>query len=372
MAIKNIHTARAKARLLIVASLVLTIIGILFVYSASAAYAQQRFGDGAYYLKRHILGVALGLIGAVFLACIPLRVLKRLTPTLFIVALLLTAATLIPGLGVKVHGSRRWLRMPGAPVQPSEALKYAAILMLAGICARYEYVERRFLRRYGSLALILGAVAGVLLLQPDFGMTVTIVATGLLLLFASYTDWQYVLFCGAGLLPLAALLVALEPYRLKRLLVFLDPWADPQGAGFQVIQSLIAVGSGGFWGAGFGNSRQKLFYLPMQHTDFIFAVIAEEIGFVGCAFLIIVFMLFAYAGISLALRLRDSYARYAVLGYTFVVSLQTITNMAVAIGLFPTKGIGLPFISGGNSSLIGVLAFLGVAWRAAVEEDRGL
>lgn len=343
------------------------LVGLVFIYAASSVFAQEKKGDDTFFVKRQLFGVALGLLGAFIVSRISLRRLKKLAPILFACALLLTAATRVPGLGVRIHGAARWIRLPGMVLQPSEFLKYAAIIMMAALLSRYEGVERFIIRRYGFMLGILALSAIALLLQPDFGMSATIALTGFCLLFIAYPDWRYVLLLGLSALPVAGILVYKEPYRLKRLLVFLDPWADPQGAGFQIIQSLIAIGSGGVTGLGIGNSRQKFFYLPMQHTDFIFSIIAEEVGLLGSTALIVLFMVLSFLGMKLAWMLKDAFARYLVLGFTIVTTLQVIINCAVAIGMFPTKGIGLPFVSYGNSSLVCAIAFLGIIVRATQE-----
>lgn len=346
----------------------LVLIGLLFIYAASSIYASERLGDSGYYVKRQALRALLGfaVAGAVFF--IPLAFVRRYALLIFGGVLLVTALTLVPGLGVKIHGSRRWVSLLGFSFQPSEMLKYATLLIIAAHAARYEGTARNVIKRYGMIALPVALAAGILLLQPDFGMALTIVATQLLILFIAFPDWRYVVFAGLALLPAVALLVYMEPYRLRRMLVFLDPWADPRGAGFQIIQSLIAIGSGGLCGLGIGNSRQKFFYLPMQHTDFIFSIIAEEIGFLGCLTLFFLFFMFLYLGMRIATSLRDPFARYLFLGFVLLNTLQAVVNICVAIGMFPTKGIGLPLVSYGNSSLLCTLSFLGLLVRA-VKED---
>jgi cell division protein FtsW len=200
----------------------------------------------------------------------------------------------------------------------------------------------------------------VLLLQPDFGMTVTLCLTGIFMAFIAGLNLKHLGITLSGLIPIALILVYIKPYRFKRIMTFLNPWSDPQGAGFQIIQSFIAIGSGKFWGIGIGQSKQKFFYLPMQHTDFIFSIIAEEIGFAGSLFIITLFALMLYAGLRLALTQEDLFARYTICGFVILLSLQASINIAVATGLVPTKGLGLPFISYGNSALVATLAMLGV------------
>ncbi len=338
----------------------LVLIGLIFVYSSSSVYALEFAHDAAYFFKKQLLGLVLGCIAAIVLSRLSLNRLYRLTPYIFLGALALTMLTFIPGFAHRIHGSSRWLNLGGVMFQPSELLKWAVVLYTAAALARKEDLHKSMVKRYIPVLLVLITVSLVLLKQPDFGLMVTIGATVLCLLFIAYSDWKYVLALLAAAIPVGGLLIYLEPYRLKRMITFLNPWQDPQGAGFQVIQSLIAVGSGRLCGVGISHSRQKFFYLPMQHTDFIFSIIAEETGFLGSFFVIFLYLALLYQGMRLAWELAAPFARYVVLGFTIMVNLQAIINIAVAVGLFPTKGIGLPFVSYGNSSLLCSVAMLGI------------
>lgn len=337
----------------------LLIIGIVFVYSSSSIYAYERLGDSAYFAKRHLFGIALGLCGAFLCRIMPVSFFKRIAPFTFLFALFLTALTLLPIFAQTIHGSSRWLRLGFVTLQPSELLKYAFILYLA------YFFEKKgsgilALRTYIQFLCILGITACLLLLQPDFGMTVTLCITGIILAFIAGIRTKHLVSTLLCLLPITLTLVWLKPYRIKRILIFLNPWADPQGSGFQIIQSFIAIGSGSLWGVGVGQSKQKFFYLPMQHTDFIFSIIAEEIGFIGSCLVIMLFMLFLYAGLRLAFNQEQLFERYTICGCVVLLSLQALINIAVTTGLVPTKGIGLPFISYGNSSLASTVAIVGL------------
>lgn len=353
----------------LVATLVL--IGFIFIYSASSVYAMTYAHDPAFFVKKQLIGLVIGTCAALVCMLLPLRVLYVLTPLMFFGALCLTLLTLVPGLAVHMHGSSRWLRLGPLQFQPSEALKCASVLYVAHIVSRKYWLTRSIVRRYVPVLLVLGLSAVVLLKQPDFGSAVAIAASSLLLVFIAYHDWYLVVgLIGVGFVG-ATVLVLSEPYRLKRVLTFLDPWRDPQGAGFQVIQSLIAVGSGGLLGVGVSHSSQKFFYLPMQHTDFIFSIIAEETGFAGAAVLVCLYAALLYQCVRLALGAHSAFGRFAILGFAFLVGIQALVNMAVSVGLFPTKGIGLPFISYGNSSLMCFLAMAGVVIRCAVDRQMG-
>ncbi len=339
---------------------VLVVIGLVFIYSSSSVYALEYAHDAAYFVKKQLVGLLLGLIVAVMCSRVPMRIFYQLAPWFFLATVFLTLLTLVPGISYRMHGSSRWIHFAGFSFQPSELLKWAVVLYIAYLLARKEYMIKKPYRRYVPILLVLAFVSAVLLKQPDFGLMVTLGATIIALFFIAYPDWKYVLGLICAAIPVLGLLIYLEPYRLKRVLIFLNPWSDPQGAGFQIIQSLIAIGSGGFFGVGISHSHQKFFYLPMQHTDFIFSIIAEETGFLGAVLLISLYIVFLYTGLRLSWHVEDAFSRYVIQGFVLLVSIQAIINMAVAVGLFPTKGIGLPFVSYGNSSLLCSLTMLGV------------
>ncbi len=345
----------------------LIICGIVFIYSASSVYALERLGCAHYYAKKHIIGLILGISSFIFTFFLPIDFIKKVTPYCFLLSLCLTALTMLSFFSHTVHGSSRWLKIGSFTFQPSELLKFAFILYLAYFFAKKAENKATLAAVYIPFLCILGITSFVLLIQPDFGMTITLCATGILLAFIAGVRAKHLATTLALLMPIILFLIYLKPYRIKRILTFLNPWADPQGAGFQIIQSFIAIGAGELWGIGIGQSKQKFFYLPMQHTDFIFAIIAEETGFIGSVLVITLFMIFLYAGLQLALSKRDPFARYTICGFVILLSLQALINIAVATGLVPTKGIGLPFISYGNSSLVSTLAMLGVVLRMIKE-----
>jgi len=340
--------------------ILLCIIGLIFVYSSSSIYALERFGSASYFAKKHMIGLMLGLIGVSVLQVIPLQTIKRATPLSFGIALLLTFCTLIPRLSHKIHGSQRWLSLAGFSFQPSELLKITLVLYLAYLLTPSKQYSHWNRLSFAQFIIILASITGILLKQPDFGLAITLIATGCIMLFIARLHSKKLLITSAAFIPVAAILVLLKPYRLKRILIFLNPWNDPQGAGFQIIQSLIAIGSGGLTGVGISNSKQKFFYLPMQHTDFIFPIIAEEIGFIGSLVIIFLYLFLLYTGLRLAWQLHDTFCSYATIGFIVLINLQAIINFYVTTGLVPTKGIGLPFISYGNTALLCSILMIGL------------
>jgi cell division protein FtsW len=259
-----------------------------------------------------------------------------------------------------LNGSHRWVRIGSVTFQPSELLKMTFIAYIAYLINKKQYRITSLMQGYVPLLLTLAITAGILLKQPDFGQTVTLSITAFMLFFIAQCNANHLLATIGALIPAGAILILLKPYRIKRIMTFLNPWDDPQGAGFQIIQSLIAIGSGKFSGVGIAHSKQKFFYLPMQCTDFIFSIIAEETGLLGSSFLLLLYVAFLYFGIKVAMQLKNSFAFLTTLGFILLTSLQTVINIFVATGLLPTKGLGLPFISYGNSALICNLCMLGI------------
>ena len=355
---KKQRTADLKVFLGIVATLI--IIGLIFIYSSSSVYALSTFESSHFFVKRQFIGLIIGSIGLLIARFFPLSLLKKLSPLIFLITLGITALTLVPLCAHHVHGSSRWLNLFGLTFQPSELLKNSFIIYLAFFLTKKEKISSSFFHGYLPFLIILALSCIILLKQPDFGLTITLCITACTLLFIAQFNNKHLLITIGALIPVSLTLIFLKPYRLKRIATFLNPWADPQGSGFQIIQSLIAIGSGKYCGVGIANSKQKFFYLPMQHTDFIFSIIAEETGFIGCATLILLYLLFLYFGMRIAWRMHDNFSTFVTLGFVILISLQAIINIAVATCLLPTKGIGLPFISYGNTALVCNLCMIGL------------
>ncbi len=357
-------------RIFLSITIALIIIGTLFIYSASSIYALETFGSSHYFVKKQIYGLLLGIIGCCVARFFPVSFLYRFAPYYIGLIMCLTALTVASPFAVRIHGSGRWLSCAGFSFQPSELLKIGMLLYISYFLSRRTRMKHW--TQYIPFLIICGISGIILLKQPDFGLTVTLMSTIILLLFSAQYNVKYLALAIGILTPITGLLIMMRSYRLQRILTFLNPWLDPQGRGFQIVQSLIAIGSGNWIGTGIAHSKQKFFYLPMQHTDFIFSIIAEETGFIGCLFLITLFILFSYFGIRIARQLQNPFASCAVLGFIIITTLQAYINMAVACGIVPTKGIGLPFVSYGNTALVCNLAMIGLIINFVHENRRHL
>ena len=354
------ENAKSKLVGLLIVSGLLTLIGLIFIYSSSSVYALEQTGNSAYYLKKQLFSVFIGLVLFLICARIPLKKIQTYSPFLVLAALGITLIGFIPRFSLKVHGSSRWLNIAGFSLQPSELLIPCVLLFCAAFLANRTAQQSPIGWHSLRALLLLGLVFGVLLKQPDFGAAVTLFCSIAILLFVTDLGIKYILLLALGALPFIAALVYAKAYRLQRIMIFLNPWADPRGKGFQIIQSLIAIGSGQMWGLGISASRQKFFYLPMHHTDFIFSIIAEETGFMGALGLIILFVLFCYFGIGIALRIKDAFGRLVTLGFVSLITVRAVINLMVSSGLLPTKGLGLPFISYGGSAIMCLFCMLGL------------
>lgn len=340
-----------RQRLAVVTAL-LAAAGVVMIYSASAIQAQEAYGNRWYYLERHAAYLGLGALLGGFVLAMDAQWLRRHLKGLLAVSAVLLVAVLIPGIGYEVSGARRWFRLGFLSFQPSELAQVVVILYLADVLARKQDRLRSFVHGFLPPMLILGTFVGLMLLQPDLGTSVALASVVFLMLFVSGIELIHLGPTLASAIPVLGLLIASKPYRVRRILAFADPWADPHGAGFQLIQSLVAIGTGGLAGVGLGQSRQKLFYLPAAHTDFIFSVIAEELGLLGATAVLGLFLAFVWFGVRVALRTTDLFAQLACLGLTGLIGFKALIHMAVATGLVPTKGLPLPFVSFGGTSLI--------------------
>jgi cell division protein FtsW len=342
------------------AALVLVSIGVVMVYSASAILAADRFGDPHYFLKRQLFWALLGLGGLWAALAVDYRVLERIALPLLGVAALLLVFVLVPAFGQAINGTRRWLRVGGVSFQPVELAKLAFVIFLARFLGRRGAAVEGFWGGAVPPAVIGGVLAALVLRQPDLGNSLTVLALAFALLFLAGARPRHLLLLAAPALPVLAVAVYLAPYRWRRILAFLNPESDPRGSGFQILQSFLAIGSGGLLGRGLGGSKQKLFYLPEPHTDFVFAVIAEELGLIGGVTVVALFMVLIWRGLRAGLRAPDPFGAYLALGLTTMLATEALVNLGVVTGSLPTKGLPLPFVSFGGSALFMTLLSTGI------------
>ncbi len=335
-------------------------VGIVMVYSASAIVAAERFHDPLFFLKKQLFWAALGF-GALWLAMrTDYRRFERWVTPLLVLALGLLVLVLVPPLGQEINGTRRWLRLGPLSVQPVELAKFALVVYLAAFLARRRELVRSFAAGLVPPLVVAALMAGLTVLQPDLGNALALVILALGLAYLAGARLLHMGLIAAAALPVIAVLVAMKPYRWRRMVAFMAPWDDPQGSGFQIIQSFLALGSGGLAGRGLGESKQKLFYLPESHTDFIFAIIGEELGLVGATIVILLFAVLVWRGLRVGLRAPDAFGSFLALGLTLMLATQTLVNLGVVTGMLPTKGLPLPFISFGGSALLTAMFSAGV------------
>ncbi|MFD2212955.1 MULTISPECIES: stage V sporulation protein E [Metabacillus] len=346
--------------ILVILTLLLLTIGLIMVYSASAVWATYKFDDSFFFAKRQLLFAGVGVIAMFFIMNVDYWTWRTWSKMLIIICFFLLIAVLIPGIGMERNGSRSWIGVGAFSIQPSEFMKLAMIAFLAKFLSENQKKITSFKKGLvPSLGLVFTAF-GIIMLQPDLGTGTVMVGTCIVMIFVSGA--RVVHFAWLGLLGVAGFvaLVLSAPYRIKRITSFLDPWEDPLGSGFQIIQSLYAIGPGGLFGQGLGQSRQKFFYLPEPQTDFIFAILAEELGFIGGSLVILLFGLLLWRGVRIALGAPDLYGSFLAIGIITMVAIQVMINIGVVTGLMPVTGITLPFLSYGGSSLTLMLMAMGV------------
>jgi cell division protein FtsW len=352
--------------MLLTATLCLLAAGAVMVYSASSARdLLGQGGDGTAFLVKYVIYGGLGLLALHLLTRVSLERVRALTPTLVFITLGLVFLTLIPGIGVEINGGRRWLGAGPIQFQPSELLKLALVLYAARLLASSPERVKTLKAVAGPLALVVGAGIVLVALQPDLGTALVICMTMTAMLVAGGVPLKHLAYLGAGLVVLVTIFALLEPYRRARLTAFVDPWQDSGGAGFQSVQGQIALGSGGLFGVGLGESVQKIFYLPEAHTDFVLAVVGEELGVAGIAVLLFLYGMIAWAGLRAAKAAKGAYAKLCAAGLTSLILCQATLNVFTVLGLAPLTGVPLPFISYGSSNLMVLLAAMGLLLNIA-------
>jgi len=360
---------RAVRSSVFVIVMLLVAVGIVMIYSASAIYSYSNTGDSLYYLKRHLAYLVIGFFMMLLAMSVRLSAIRSFARPLLGISIALLALVLLPHIGREISGAQRWFRIGAFNFQPSELAKIAIILYMADVIARKGDLMRSFFLGYLPAMVVLGAVVGLILLEPDLGTAVTISVIAFILLFSGGSRGVHILSFVLASIPALYVLIFSAPYRRRRIMAFLNPWADRRGVGFQIIQSFVALGSGGLVGVGLGQSRQKLFYLPASHTDFIFSIVGEELGFIGAISVVPLFALFAWQGMKIVFRTTGVFERIASMGIVSLITFEAVINIGVTAGAFPTKGLPLPFISYGGSGLIFHLMAVGILLNISKSEE---
>lgn len=361
-----------QRQVLMLSAGILFCIGLVMVASASMGVAESLYGSAFYFLIRHLVYLVIGMVAGLVASRVPMSFWQRYSWPLLAMAFLLLLLVLIPGIGKRVNGSMRWIGLGPITMQPSEIAKLMVVVYLSAyLVRRQEEVRSRWAGFIKPMAVVSVAVC-LLLLEPDFGASMVMMSAVLAMLFLAGTPIVQFVALISAVFVMGVLAVIFEPYRMKRLLAFTDPWADQFNSGYQLAQSLIAFGRGEWLGVGLGKSVQKLFYLPEAHTDFVFAVYAEEFGLVGVLFVIALFVLLVRAGLKIGQKAEQNgfhYAAYLAYGIAMLIGVQALVNIGVNTGFFPTKGLTLPLVSYGGSSLIIVFVMLGILVR--IDQETG-
>lgn len=343
-------------------------VGLVQVYSSSYIFAIESYGDGLYFFKRQAIFTLIGIFALVFAVQIPFEKIRKYGWAIWVAATVLLLATFIPGLGVRVGGALRWIQLPlGIRFEPSELLKIAFSFFIASIVCKHQNSLRNV--KWGWIGLMLILPILVLLKQPDFGSFAIILAVGVALLFTFGLSVKYLAACGLAAIPMFYFLVWNVGYRKARVQAFLDPWSDPAQKGFQVIQSMLSIHSGGLTGEGLGQSQGKLFFLPEAHTDFTMAILGEENGFIGICAVLLLFGFVVFRGFRIAIKTEDLFKKTLALGLTITFALSVFINMGVVMGLLPTKGLTMPFLSYGGSSLVIICLMFGILLNIEASEN---
>lgn len=356
---QSVANARAATTLFAVVAALL-VIGLTATTSASSAVAIDQQADGLFFLKRQLLGVGIGVIAMATASRVPYTVYRKAAVPIFLVTVGLLIATLMTGRGASANGAQRWLIFGPVSFQASEVAKFAVIVVLAAVLEKKQRLLGDFGHFVAPVVAVMGTVGLLIMLQPDLGTTIVIAAAALGVILASSTPFRFVLYTGMSGITLATIFAFSAGYRAARITGFRDPWADVQGTGWQLVQSYMALGSGGVTGVGLGASRARWFYLPNAHTDFIFAIIGEETGLIGALVVMLLFVLLAAAGWAIATRAADPFGRMLAIGITVWLTFQAIVNISGVLGVLPITGITLPFVSYGSTAIAVSMGAVGV------------
>ncbi len=347
-------------RALIFVTVLMVIFGIIMVFSASSVVSYKEAGHEFGYIKKQLIFAVLGFVSMILMMKIDYHIIKDYVYPILILSIVLLILVLVPGIAREVNGAKRWIGVFGLSFQPAELAKLSLVIYLAySLTKKYEKIKTLKIGFMPHLVLLL-LMAALMMLQPDFGAAVTVGVIVFIMLFIAGTRIYYILASALAAVPIFYLSIVKVEYRMERITAFLDPWSDPQRSAYQIIQSFLALGSGGLMGTGLGEGTQKLFYIPYAYSDFIFAVIGEELGFIGAIILISGFLIFTVRGMRAARLAPDLFGTYLAVGITALITIEAVLNIGVVTGLFPTKGMTLPFISYGGSSLVTSMTAAGI------------
>lgn len=356
--LKNLNF-RANTWLICAVVIALAAFGCVMVYSASFYSALHHYGNAEFFLYKQLLGFALGCGGMIFFSFVDYHLLAKYKWWIVGISVVLLGLVFVPGLGMESYGAKRWVSVLGFSIQPSEIAKFALVIFTAAYMADNHGKAKTFKGLLPVLA-VGGGMCVLIMLEPSMSVTMCICFVLLFMLIIGGMSKKHTLMFSVPAAAAVPLLIVLEPYRLKRLLAFVDPWASPQGEGFQLIQSLYSLGDGGWFGVGLFNSRQKYLFLPFAESDFVLSIMGEEIGFVGVTLFLIVVMLLCWRLIKIGLNAKDRFGTMLACGVAFVIAVQTLLNVAVVTGSIPPTGLPLPFISAGSTSLLVFMSAIGV------------
>ena len=352
---------KCNKNIIVIVLLVLILVGFgcLMVYSASFYSAEYHYGNKYFFLFKQILGVILGIVAMFFFSFVDYHLLKKYKYWIVAISIILLVLVFVPGLGMESYGAKRWISLFGFSIQPSEIAKFALVIFIAGFLSE-NHEKAKTLKGLFPVLIVAGVICLLTMLEPSMSVTMCIGFVTLFMLIIGGMSKKHTLMFSMPAAAVVPLLIVLEPYRLKRLMAFIDPWASPQGEGFQLIQSLYSLGSGGWFGVGLFNSRQKYLFLPFAESDFILSIIGEEIGFFGVCVLMCVFFALIFKLIQIALNAKDRFGAMLACGVAFIIGIQTLLNIAVVTGSIPPTGLPLPFISSGGTSVSVFMAGIGV------------
>ena len=337
-----------------------SIFGLVMIYSSSYVWSLYKFNDSFHYIKLQGLFLLIGIIFMIVISKIDYKLYYKYASMIFIICLILLVLVLIPGIGKIRNGSRSWFGIGSFGIQPSEFIKLSLLILISKYLSNSNKDIKSFIKGILPVLLVLGLVFFLIMLQPDFGTGMIIVLSVLSLLFIAGCNMKFFFIAGVVGIIGIVILILIAPYRMDRIISFINPWSDPLGTGFQIIQSLYAIGPGGLFGLGLFNSRQKHFYLPEPQTDFIFSIISEELGVIGIILVVSFFIFIMICGINISLNSKNLFSKYLSFGITFQIIIQSIMNLMVVVGLIPVTGVTLPFLSYGGSSLLITLCSIGV------------